>query len=256
MSNLQIEQFTARSDNFGVLIHDPDADLTASIDAPDENAILTALKRCGWRLTHIFTTHHHGDHVEANLALKQRFGAQIIGPAAERAKIPGIDRDVGHGDRFSFGNFEVEVIATPGHTAGEISYHIPAAQVAFTGDTLFSLGCGRLFEGTAATMFKSLQRLTALPGDTKVYCGHEYTESNARFALTIDPENSALKERAREVAKLREEGIPTLPTTILREMATNPFLRAHDPMIRRNLGMESASDEDVFAEIRKRKDNF
>ncbi len=256
MSNLQIEQFSARSDNFGVLIHDPEASVTASIDAPDENAILEALKRRGWKLTHIFTTHHHGDHVEANFALKKRFGAEIIGPRDEETKIPGIDRALSHGERFAFGTFEVEAISTPGHTAGEISFHIPAAKVVFTGDTLFSLGCGRLFEGTPATMFKSLQRLTALPGDTEVYCGHEYTESNARFALTVDPENSALKERAKEVTALREAGHPTLPTTILREMATNPFLRWHDPSIRRNLKMEDASDEAVFAEIRKRKDNF
>ncbi|MEK1888804.1 MAG: hydroxyacylglutathione hydrolase [Phyllobacterium sp.] len=256
MSNLQIEQFTAHSDNFCVLIHDPETGLTASIDAPEEAAILEALKRRGWKLTHIFTTHHHGDHVEANLALKKRFGTEIIGPSDERSKIPGIDRAVRHGERFAFGNFEVEVISTPGHTAGEISYHIPAAKVAFTGDTLFSLGCGRLFEGTPAMMLKSLQRLMALPGDTEIYCGHEYSESNARFALTVDPDNSALKERAKEIMALREAGLPTLPTTILREMATNPFLRAHDPSIRRNLNMDSASDEAVFAEIRKRKDNF
>ncbi|WP_410010336.1 hydroxyacylglutathione hydrolase [Phyllobacterium sp. A18/5-2] len=256
MSNLQIEQFTARTDNFGVLIHDPDANLTASIDAPEEKPILDALGRRGWTLTHIFTTHHHMDHVEANAALKKRFGVEIIGPEDEKAQIPGIDRAVGHGERFKFGNFDVDVISTPGHTAGEISFHIPAAKIAFTGDTLFSLGCGRLFEGTPAMMFKSLQRLVALPGETEIYCGHEYSESNARFALTIDPENSALKERARQITALREAGLPTLPTTLLREMATNPFLRWYDPSIRKNLNMEKASDEAVFAEIRKRKDNF
>jgi hydroxyacylglutathione hydrolase len=256
MPQLQIEQFTARSDNFGVLIHDPEAGLTASIDAPEEQPILDALKRRGWKLTHIFTTHHHTDHVEANLALKKRFGLEIIGPEDEKAKIPGINRSVRHGERFKFGNFEVEVISTPGHTAGEISFHIPIAKVAFTGDTLFSLGCGRLFEGTPATMFKSLQRLIGLPGETEIYCGHEYSESNARFALTIDPENSALKERAKEIKTLREADLPTLPTTLMREMATNPFLRWHDPAIRKNLKMESATDEAVFAEIRKRKDNF
>jgi len=256
MSHLQIEQFMARSDNFGVLIHDPETGLTASIDAPEEQPILDALKRRGWKLTHIFTTHHHGDHVEANLALKKSFGVEIIGPEDEKSKIPGIDRSVRHGDRFQFGNFDVDVIATPGHTAGEISFHIPAAKVAFTGDTLFSLGCGRLFEGTPATMFKSLQRLLALPGETEIYCGHEYSESNARFALTIDPENSALKERAKEIKALREADLPTLPTTLMREMATNPFLRWHDPSIRKTLKMESASDEAVFTEIRKRKDNF
>lgn len=256
MPNLQIEQFSARSDNFGVLIHDPEANLTASIDAPEEQPILDALKRRGWKLTHIFTTHHHSDHIEANLALKQRFAVEIIGPEDEKSKIPGIDRTVSDGDHFQFGNFDVEVISTPGHTAGEVSFYIAAAKVAFTGDTLFSLGCGRLLEGTPATMFKSLQRLIALPGETEIYCGHEYSESNARFALTIDPYNSALKERAKEITALREAGLPTLPTTLLREMATNPFLRWHDTYVRRNLKMEIASDEAVFTEIRKRKDHF
>ncbi|MGH6862452.1 MAG: hydroxyacylglutathione hydrolase [Phyllobacterium sp.] len=256
MPTLQIEQFTARSDNFGVLIHDPDAGLTASIDAPQEQPVLDALKRRGWSLTHIFTTHHHNDHVEANLALKKRFGVEIIGPEKEKAQIPGIDRTVGDGDRFRFGEFDVDVLSTPGHTAGEISYYIPAAKIAFTGDTLFSLGCGRLFEGTPATMFASLRKLVALPGETEIYCGHEYSESNARFALAIDPDNSALKERAREIKALREAGLPTLPTTLLREMATNPFLRWHDPSIRKHLGLETATDEAVFTEIRKRKDHF
>ncbi|MCO4317751.1 hydroxyacylglutathione hydrolase [Phyllobacterium sp. 21LDTY02-6] len=256
MSDLQIEQFPARTDNYGVLVHDPAAGLTAAIDAPEEQAILAALKRRGWKLTHILTTHHHNDHVEANLALKQRFGIEIIGPEAEKASIPGIDRTVKDGDQFKFGNYDVKVISTPGHTAGEVSYFLPEAKVVFAGDTLFSLGCGRLFEGTPATMFRSLQKLVALPVETTVYCGHEYTESNARFALAIDPDNSALKERAREVQVLREAGLPTLPTTIMREMATNPFLRWHDPAIRRNLKLEHASDEAVFTEIRKRKDNF
>ncbi|MDQ0996974.1 hydroxyacylglutathione hydrolase [Phyllobacterium ifriqiyense] len=256
MSNLQIEQFNARSDNFGVLIHDPETNLTASIDAPEEQPILDALKRRGWKLTHILTTHHHNDHIEANLALKKRFGVEIVGPEAEKSQIPGIDRTLSHGDHFQFGSFEIEVISTPGHTNGEISFFIPAAKVLFAGDTLFSLGCGRLLEGTPATMFESLQKLVALPGDTQVYCGHEYSESNARFALSIDPDNSALKERAREITALRAAGQPTLPTTILREMATNPFLRWHDPVIRKNLKMENASDEAVFTEIRKRKDHF
>ncbi len=256
MSHLQIEQFSARSDNFGVLIHDPETGLTASIDAPEEQPILNALKRRGWKLTHILTTHHHLDHVEANLALKRRFGVQIIGPEDEKAQIPGIDRTLRDGDHFQFGSFDIQVISTPGHTKGEISFFIPAAKVLFAGDTLFSLGCGRLLEGTPAIMFNSLQKLVSLPGDTQVYCGHEYSESNARFALSIDPDNSALKERAKEIATLRAAGQPTLPTTILREMATNPFLRWHDPAIRRNLKMTDASDEAVFAEIRKRKDHF
>ncbi|WP_343313026.1 hydroxyacylglutathione hydrolase [Brucella sp. BE17] len=253
---LDIEQFICRSDNYGVLIHDPESDLTASIDAPDAKAIETALDRRGWTLDFIFTTHHHLDHVEGNEALKAKFGVSIIGPEAEKDKIPGIDRTVRDGDAFTFGLFTVNVIATPGHTAGEVSYYIPSAKAAFTGDTLFALGCGRLLEGTPATMFQSLEKLVALPGDTAVYCGHEYTQSNARFALTIDPDNSALKERADTIARLRAADRMTLPTSIALEMATNPFLRWHDRAIRTRLNMDDASDEAVFAEIRKRKDLF
>lgn len=253
---LEIEQFICRSDNYGVLIHDPQSALTASIDAPDAAAVEAALKRRGWTLDFIFTTHHHLDHVEGNEALKAKYGVGIIGPKAEETKIPGIDRTVKDGDEFTFGLFRVKAIATPGHTGGEISYYIPDAKAVFTGDTLFALGCGRLFEGTPLTMFQSLQKLIALPGDTAVYCGHEYTESNARFALTIDPANSALKERAAEIARLRAADRMTLPSSIALEMATNPFLRWHDAGIRSRLGLQDAPDEAVFAEIRKRKDMF
>ncbi len=253
---LHIDQFMCRSDNFGVLVHDPDSGETALIDAPEERSILDAVERTGWRPTLILTTHHHGDHVEANLALKQRFGLKIVGPAAEAAKIPGIDETVAEGDALHFAGEPVHVIATPGHTAGHVSYHFPRSKLAFTGDTLFALGCGRLFEAKAPVMHESLKKLAALPLDTSVYCGHEYTQANARFALTIDPTNSALKERAEEVNRLRAADKPTLPTTIGWELATNPFLRWHDPVIRRNLGMEKASDVEIFAEIRKRKDVF
>jgi hydroxyacylglutathione hydrolase len=253
---LQIDQFMCRSDNFGVLVHDPKSGETALIDAPEEAAILAAIERTGWKPTHILTTHHHGDHVEANLALKQRFGVTIIGPAAESAKIPGIDRTVADGDTFAFGGETVRVIATPGHTLGHVTYYLPKAGVAFAGDTLFALGCGRLFEAKAPVMYDSLKKLAALPLETKVYCGHEYTLSNARFALSVDPTNSALKERAARIEAQRARGEATLPTTIGDELATNPFLRWHDPVIRRNLGMEGAADADVFGEIRKRKDVF
>jgi len=251
---LQIEQFMCRSDNFGVLARDPATGETAIIDAPEAGPILAAIERTGWTPTVILTTHHHADHVEANLALKEKFGLTIVGPESEAGKIPGIDRTVKDGDTFRFGGETVHVIETPGHTAGHVCYHFPDSRVAFTGDTLFSLGCGRLFERKAPDMFASLRKLTALPLETTIYCGHEYTQSNARFALTVDPTNSALKTRAAEVDRLRADGLPTLPTTLMREMATNPFLRAHDPVIRRNLGMEGATDEAVFAEIRKRKD--
>lgn len=254
MARLEIEQFFCREDNFGVLIHDPETGLTASIDAPEETAISDALARRGWKLDFIFTTHHHFDHVEGNEALKRAFGAQITGPAAET--IPGADRGVKDGDTFKFGSFDVQVISTPGHTAGEVSYYLPQAKVVFTGDTLFALGCGRLFEGTPADMQASLKKLALLPVDTKIYCGHEYTLSNLRFALSVDGNNPALKERGRAIERLRADGLPTLPTNIGLEMATNPFLRAHDSEIRKNLGLEHASELQVFAELRKRKDHF
>ncbi|WP_159586141.1 hydroxyacylglutathione hydrolase [Chelativorans xinjiangense] len=253
---LEIEQFMCRSDNFGILAHDSETGETALIDAPEERPILEAVERTGWAPTMILTTHHHGDHVAANLALKERFKLAIVGPAAEADKIPGIDRRVKEGDTVRVGRQEARVIETPGHTAGHISYHFADAGIGFTADTLFALGCGRLFEAKPPVMLNSLKKLAALPLETVIYCGHEYTKANARFALTVDPTNSALKERAKHIETLRSEGKPTLPTTLAEEMATNPFLRWHDPVIRRNLGMEGASDEAVFAEIRKRKDIF
>jgi len=253
---LEIEQFTCRSDNFGVLIHDPDSGLTASIDAPEEGPIKDMLAAKNWKLDHIFTTHHHADHVEANPALKSAYGCTITGPAGEAAKIPGLDRAVGEGDTVAFGGFELEVLETPGHTLGHISYVIPKAGVAFVADTLFALGCGRVFEGTPEMMWHSLEKLLALPDATTVYCGHEYTLANAKFALTIEPGNADLVARAKEIETLRDAGKPTLPTTIGIEKKTNPFLRVNEPAIRANLGMESATPAEVFAEIRKRKDNF
>ena len=253
---LQIDQFMCRSDNFGVLVHDAASGETALIDAPEEAAILAAVERTGWKPTVILTTHHHTDHVEANLALKQRFGLRIVGPKAEAAKIPGIDDMVEDGEVFRFAGRPVHVIETPGHTAGHVTYHLPEDELAFTGDTLFALGCGRLFEAKPPVMYASLKKLAALPLDTVVYCGHEYTQANARFALSVDPTNSALKERAAKIDRLRADGKPTLPTTIGEELSTNPFLRWHDPAIRAHLGMKDASDAEVFAEIRKRKDVF
>ena len=244
---LIVEQFMCRSDNFGVLLHDSATGETALIDAPEEKPILEAVERTGWRPSVILTTHHHPDHVEANLALKERFGLTIVGPVNEKAAIPGIDRTVGDG---------VEVIETPGHTAGHICYYIPDSALLFAADTLFALGCGRLLERGPADMYASLRKLAALPPETVVYCGHEYTQSNAKFALTVDPDNAELKKRAAEIDALRAQGRATLPTTIGLELETNPFLRWADPSIRRTLGMEKAADADVFAEIRKRKDNF
>jgi hydroxyacylglutathione hydrolase len=256
MKTLQIEVFTCRSDNYGVLVHDPESGLTASIDAPEEGPIVAAADRLGWRLTHIFTTHHHIDHVEANLALKERYGCEIIGPVNEAVAIPGIDRTVADGDEFLFGDHPVRVFETPGHTAGHVCYHFPEDKILFAADTLFALGCGRLFERTAADMWHSLQKLAVLPDETAIYFGHEYTQSNARFALSIDAGNEALQRRARQIDDLLAEGRFTIPTMIGLEKETNPFMRPADPAIRRHLVLEGATNEEVFAEIRKRKDNF
>jgi len=253
---LEIEQFTCRSDNFGVLARNPATGEAFLVDAPEEAPIVAAIERTGWKPSVLLITHHHPDHVEANLALKQRYGLTIVGPEYEKAKIPGIDRTVRDGDVIEVAGRKARVIHTPGHTSGHVCYAFEDDKVAFVADTLFALGCGRLLEGTAADMLGSMKKLAKLDADTALYCGHEYTQSNARFALTVDPTNSALKERAAEIDALRAAGRPTLPTTLAREFATNPFLRWDDPAIRRNLGMENASDVEVFAEIRKRKDVF
>ncbi len=253
---LHIEQFPCRTDNFGVIIHDDKTGQTATIDAPELAPVLAVLEARSWNLTHIFTTHWHQDHIEANLDLKARYKLEIIGPEAEADKIPGIGRTVKGGDHFDFAGYRVDVIDCPGHTLGGVSLHIASEKLLFAADTLFALGCGRLLEGTPAQMWDSLSKLMALPDDTIVYCGHEYTLSNAKFALTIDPTNEALVTRAMEIERLRARNLPTLPTTIGIEKATNPFLRAGDASIRATLKMEDAGNCQVFAEIRARKDAF
>jgi len=253
---LDIFMFPCLSDNYGVLVHDPLSGRTAAIDVPDAAAVLDALDRKGWRLTDILTTHHHADHVQGNLEVKAATGCTITGPAGEAGKIPGIDVEVREGDEIDFAGHPIRVIETPGHTLGHIAYHFPMDDVAFVGDTLFALGCGRVLEGTLEQMWGSVEKVGALPSDTVLYCGHEYTLSNAKFALTVDPDNEKLKARAARIETLRAEDKATLPTTIGEELETNPFLRWDDPSIRKHLGMEKATDAEVFAEIRKRKDNF
>ncbi len=253
MAHLEIHQFPCLSDNYGVLIRDSVTGLVAAIDAPNAAQVEAALVEKGWKLTHILTTHHHADHTDGNLALKERYRCTIIGPRAEAAKIPGIDTQVGDGDTFKFGDVEVRVLDTPGHTLGHISYWMPEVNVAFVGDTMFALGCGRVIEGTMEMMWTSLAKLMKLPPATAIYAGHEYTAANAKFALTIEPENEALQARAKEIDALRAAGKPTLPTRLDLELATNPFLRATSPAIRKRLGLEAAKDWQVFGEIRERK---
>jgi len=256
MSALEIYQFNPRQDNFGVLIHDPEVGVTASIDAPETDAINQALAEKNWTLSHILLTHHHHDHVEGNKALKDKWGAIIVGNEADASRLPEIDQTVKTGSTFQFGMHEARFIDTPGHTIGHVAIHFAGQNLLFVGDTMFSLGCGRLFEGTAEQMWQSLSVLSALPDETTVYCGHEYTQANAAFALSIDPGNQELQARAKEIDQLRAKGQATLPTTIGAEKATNPFLRPDDKSIRDLLNMPDARDVDVFTEIRRRKDSF
>ncbi|OPB32373.1 hydroxyacylglutathione hydrolase [Bartonella sp. AR 15-3] len=251
-----IEQFICRKDNFGILIHDEKSGYTAAIDAPESNAIHDMLKQRNWTLQFIFVTHHHHDHIEALAELKQVYNAMIIGPEAERKKITPLDYALQPDENFCFGTYTLTALSTPGHTLGALSYYFSQANLLFTGDTLFSLGCGRLFEGTPSQMLTSLKKLRQLPDETILYCGHEYTQINALFALTIDPQNRKLHQRVEEVFSLRAQNAMTLPTTLGKEKETNPFLRWDASILRKNLAMEKATDEEVFAEIRRRKDNF
>ncbi|MBG6208926.1 hydroxyacylglutathione hydrolase [Labrenzia sp. EL_126] len=252
----EIYQFPCLNDNFGVLMHDSDSGTTIAFDAPDASTCQNALKEKGWQLTHILITHHHWDHVQGLGELKQATTANVCGPARSSQKIPELDRTVDDGDQILCGPYRIKAIATPGHTLDQISWYIPDIKMAHTGDTLFSLGCGHVFEGDKEMMWSSLEKLgRELPDDTVIYCGHEYTEANAKFALTIDPENSDLKARAAEVAELRSRGEPTLPTTMAQEKATNPFLRAAEASVAQALGMVGKPAVEVFSEIRTRKDN-
>jgi hydroxyacylglutathione hydrolase len=256
MSELTIHMFPCLADNYGYLLHDAESGTTAAVDTPDAREIEMQLRAKGWRLTHILNTHHHGDHAGGNLELKSRTGCTIVGPRADAARIPGIDVSVGEGDVVELGTHRAAVYDTPGHTRGHIVYHFAAARAAFVGDTLFALGCGRLFEGTPSQMWSSLQKILSWPDDTRIYCAHEYTQSNARFALTVEPQNPRLQERAASVAELRAAGTPTVPSTLGEERATNPFLRARSPDLRKTIGLERAADVEVFAKTRALKDAF
>ena len=249
---LIVRQFPCLSDNYGFLIRDAASGKTACIDTPDAGAILTELASAGWKLDFIFNTHWHPDHAGGNAEIKAATGCFIVGPD-EVTRIAPLDRRVVGGDVVELGETSFQVIETGGHTLGHIAYYDDADRMAFVGDTLFALGCGRLFEGTPAQMWASLSRLAALPDETRVYCAHEYTASNARFALSVD-EGAALKARADEVFAARERGEPTVPTTIGLEKATNPFLRA--PLLAARVGKAGAPDHEAFGAVRAAKDAF
>lgn len=252
MPDLEIHAFLCRKDNIGVLVHAQDG-TTASIDAPDATAIMAALDEKGWTLTHILITHHHGDHTAGNLELKERTGCRIIGPRSESSRIPGLDFAVDDSVSFDLGHHTVDVIGTPGHTMGHISYVMPKDRVAFVGDTLFVMGCGRVLEGNHEMMWHSLCRIASLPGDTRIYCGHEYTVANARFGLSIEPDNALLRHRLEEAEQTVAAGGLTVPTLLDQELQTNVFLRPHNVGTRTRLGMGAVADWRVFGELRERK---
>jgi hydroxyacylglutathione hydrolase len=251
----EIRQIPSRSDNFSVLIHDTATGATAAIDAPDEASIERMLADTGWTLSHILVTHDHPDHVEGIPGLKAKYKCQVIAPALS-TKVPDVDARVKGGDQVKVGRLVADVIDTPGHSADHIAYHFARQKTLFAGDTLFALGCGRIIDSTAVALHGSLQKLAALPPETMVYCGHEYTLSNARFALSVEPDNMELRTRALEVENMRAQGRATLPTSLSRELATNPFLRTGNAAIRARLNMAAASDAAVFAELRERKNRF
>ncbi len=256
MPALDVRMFPCLQDNYGYLVHDPATGETAAIDTPDTDAYLAQAKAAGWTITQIWNTHHHMDHAGGNEALKAATGARITGPGKDRARIPALDIGVVEGDVVTLGAKSARVLETPGHTTGHIVYVFDEDHIAFVGDTMFALGCGRLFEGTPEIMWPSLSKLLALPDDTTVYCAHEYTQSNARFALTIEPGNPALQKRAKDIDAARAAGRPTVPTSIGLEKATSPFARPQSAEIRSRLQLEGASDTEVFGAVRKAKDVF
>jgi hydroxyacylglutathione hydrolase len=251
---MKITLIPCLSDNYAYLIETGAA--VAVVDPSEPGPVVAVLEAKGLRLTHILNTHHHFDHTGGNVPLKEKYGATIIGPRADTARIPGIDQGVGEGDTVTLGATQWRVMEIPAHTSGHIAFWCAEHAAVFTGDTMFAMGCGRLFEGTPAQMWTSLSKLAALPPETKVYCGHEYTASNGKFALSVDTDNSALRTRMSEVERLRAAGQPTIPSTIAMERETNPFLRSATKELAAAVNLSASDPVAVFAELRARKDVF
>lgn len=256
MSKLEIEQIQVLDDNYIYLLHEPESGATAAVDPAVAEPVMEALERRGWRLTHILNTHHHADHTGGNRDLKAATGCTIVGARSDAGRIPGLEVEIGGGDSFLLGGAAAMVLDVPGHTRGHIAYWFPDSHALFCGDTLFALGCGRLFEGTPEQMWDSLVKLRGLPPETQVFCAHEYTQSNARFARTVERDNEALKARIAQIDALRARHRPTVPSLLSDERETNPFLRADEESVARAVGLPGAEPARVFAEIRRRKDAF
>ena len=256
MSRLDVHQIPVLNDNYVYLAHCPETGATAVVDPAVAGPVLDAARAKGWTISHILNTHHHGDHTGGNQEIKAATGCTIVGPRADRDRIPGIDIEVGDGDTYKLGNAEARVYDVPGHTRGHIAYWFEGSDALFCGDTLFAMGCGRLFEGTPQQMVTSLQKFKTLPPETRVFCAHEYTQSNGRFALSVEPDNAALVQRMQDVDAARAKNIPTVPSTIGIELKTNPFLRADSPNLQKTIGLAGRDYVEVFAETRRLKDNF
>jgi hydroxyacylglutathione hydrolase len=252
---LEVHQFPCLSDNYGYLLHDPASGETACIDTPDADEYLRQAGHKGWQITQIWNTHWHPDHAGDNAAIKAATGCSVTAPALDAPKIEAIDRTVEHGDTVSLGDWTADVIDVGGHTMGHIAYHLPEADLAFVGDSVFALGCGRMFEGSAPQFWASLSRIKALPPETMLYCAHEYTAANAKFALHADPDNAALADYAAQIDRLRTKSLPTVPAKLERELATNPFLRADEPAMQARWGTGGDAVA-TFAALRSAKDGF
>ncbi|MEQ1638545.1 MAG: hydroxyacylglutathione hydrolase [Methylococcales bacterium] len=253
---LNIIQLPALENNYIYIIHEPDSGETAVIDPTLAAPVLEVLKPNQWSLKYILNTHHHWDHIGANVELKQATGCQCAASVVDKTRIPAVDLTLKERDCIMLGALTIEVIDTPGHTLGHIAYYIPEANALFCGDTLFAMGCGRLFEGSAEQLWQSLQKLKALPKKTQVYCAHEYTRNNGRFALTVEPGNSQLQQRMAKVVQQRQHNLATIPTSIGDELATNPFLREDSPAIQQHLNMQKQPALAIFTELRRLKDSF
>lgn len=252
----EIVAVPCRADNYAYLVRDRAAGKVALVDAPAVDPIVAALGARGWGLDQIWITHHHGDHIEGVDALRERYGAKVAGHVKDRARLPKLDLELSEGETVTLGETVARVIDVSGHTIGHIAFVIDADRAAFTADSLMALGCGRVIEGTHAMMWKSLSKLMALPRDTRIYSGHNYGQANGRFALSIEPDNADLKARIERIKAADAAGKPIVPVTLAEELATNPFLRATEPSVKAAVGLRGADDAAVFAEVRRRKDNF